>query len=1671
MKKLILIIFVLIGFLSYGQREVDADAVLVRDSLKLNTDWFKLITPINGQVISRVNGVWTNATNSLSMPVDSIEFDSTTVTPISKYTIYADTVDRTLSVNLGNDVILQIGQETQVQVYNNSGATISNGKVCYGTGINGSAITIDTAGHSGRYTALLMATEDIANSSYGLCVELAGKVRGLNTSGISTGPVYLNSEGDLTNSVGVFPYYNYPLGACLVSDASDGVIQFRSDATDFNNTLRNAFNGSFREGFDFEITSNGTVITGSLQSKTDGDLTEIWSDGYDDLDCTPAQTVTLTVGTDANEQLQYVYILKSTGNLTVSTAYWPTTEHIPVAVVTLQSAATTQETGASRNQNINNHLADSDLMGRFDHMSKRIRTMGCEYESGIDLTINGSGTDSVYINTTGGEAWQMHLQTFEVLNMSTDSIKAINEFTNPGIWIDDFADITTDASGSTLNNKYFSVVVWGVQNSGSEQDHYVLNMPTGSYNSSADAIADADGYSVYTIPADYRGVGFLLYRITFQATSTATIWTHQNTEDLRGQIPNATAGGGGGGGGGGVTTFLGLTDVPASYSGQAHTFPKTAAAENALEFSTVTETSGALAAVTTIDASGQIDGANFVSDVATGTAPYAATSTTLNTNLNADLLDSQQGSYYLDLANSTGDTDDVTEGATNLYNQTHTGEVTGSVALTVADGVIDEPNLDVSNAPTDNYLLSYNLAGTNFTWVAQAGGGDMNTSTYDPAGIAEQLVGLNTAQTLTNKTLTTPTIGDFTNATHDHSDAANGGDLGAGIVDEAVLDVSNAPTDNYLLSYNLAGTNFTWVAETTESYISDLVLSNNTLTSTGVGSAKNGAVSTAIANIGFANVFTQDQEIQLTSPELILDDASGTGNGIIRFHNDGVANGLISANSSTGDMQMQAIAGGSAKLAVSTTTKDVKVDANGTYMGDLDAKTSETDVLYYDATSDEVTYGAAPGGSVSFGLDNEIPYTNATTDDFDYSSAFTFNGTNLTVSSSTTNVGTFTNSSTNANARGLIATSSAGGSGSAGLAGTNNSSTTSLHYGGDFSAALGSNGVGVKASGNMADFRAGNSGMIQGLEVASGQTPPTGYGNIYFKTDGKAYAKDDAGTEYDLTQSGGSTDYISDLSLTNNTLTSTGVGSAFNSTVGNIANITTANIFTANQTINKANPQFYMDDVGGAGNAIIYFQEDDVNKGLISYNSSGEDIAITANDGARIGVVSSSRDFEVTGTGHFIGALDSDSQTEVLTYNTGTGEIGYKTEASGSVSFGLDNQIPYTNSTTDDFDYSADLTYDGTNFIIGSTGSPATGALRVAGGSATGVRGNSTARGVQGDVTASAGGAGSYGVYGVNQNTAPSSFYYGGSFQAVSGSYGIGVSGGGSLYDMWAATSGVIMIKEASTFATPQIDNGILYPKNDGKLYWKDHDGTEYDLTQSGGGSPGGSDTQIQYNNSSSFGGFGAFDGTTVSFDEDDNISLLNASNTDYDYINFIANAADTFGIYAAATKTGTTEKIIEWDLVNNLGSFDGAIRIVPVSSISGSATQGHTYFDTDEKGIGVVQDASNTVYIHGTDRQALTSSTTITFDWDVGNNATLTLAHNTTLTFNDIPDNGKGSIVVTQDATGSRTMAFAESITAITSIIYSGGLSTINPTATEVTKIEYEAIGSILFVDVIYYE
>ena len=57
-------------------------------------------------------------------------------------------------------------------------------------------------------------------------------------------------------------------------------------------------------------------------------------------------------------------------------------------------------------------------------------------------------------------------------------------------------------------------------------------------------------------------------------------------------------------------------------------------------------------------------------------------------------------------------------------NATHSGEVTGSGALTIANNVVDEANLKVSNSPTNGYFLAAQSGNTGgLTWQEAGGGG------------------------------------------------------------------------------------------------------------------------------------------------------------------------------------------------------------------------------------------------------------------------------------------------------------------------------------------------------------------------------------------------------------------------------------------------------------------------------------------------------------------------------------------------------------------------------------------------------------------------------------------------------------------------------------------------------------------------------------------------------------------------------------------------------------------------------------------------------------------------------------------------------------------------------------------------------------------------------------
>lgn len=510
----------------------------------------------------------------------------TTYTPTGtepKGTSYWDDENRTYSIVLGNGVIIQVNQEAIVRVYNNTGDTLKDGMVIGYSEIVNNLPAVAYASNNERHTFLGITTEDILADSVGLAVSLIGVVNNVNTGDLTVGPIYLDSLGYLTSTRPSFPKYIYPLGACLKVGTTDGTIQFRSDGVNYKNSILDAFDGAIRETFDFRTYSDGVNTYGVLSNPTGGDkLTLMFSDGW--WDFMVPDTITLTSGSATVPQLSYVYIDKATKTLQSSTSGFPEPEHAEIAKMALLDAANTQTYGALRNQNTNNHLKYDDNNGHIVHMGDRIRVLNAQWETGVAATVSGTPTD-FYISTTSGFVWQMHKQAFQAQDMTIgDDVHIVNDPTTPYRTTTNLNTVTVYSDGTTWNNEWTNITLWGVANKTGETSHLMINLSSGGYLSEENAYEDADNLTNYTIPRTFRGVGFLIGRFTVRRSPAGYTYNPSTGFlDLRGYYPNNTAGGGAGGSSG-ITDFTQLYDTPSSYLGSAGYFTNVTALEDGLEF-------------------------------------------------------------------------------------------------------------------------------------------------------------------------------------------------------------------------------------------------------------------------------------------------------------------------------------------------------------------------------------------------------------------------------------------------------------------------------------------------------------------------------------------------------------------------------------------------------------------------------------------------------------------------------------------------------------------------------------------------------------------------------------------------------------------------------------------------------------------------------------------------------------------------------------------------------------------------------------------------------------------------------------------------------------------------------------------------------------------------------
>lgn len=210
-----------------------------------------------------------------SYRMDKLIFNLTNNTVSAPGVLNWNVVDQTLNLGLEYGVTNQIGQEYYARVGNTTGVTIPNGTVVGFAGATENALLVSPYLADGSQSSLYIVgvmTHDLPDSGQkGYCTTW-GFVRDLDTSAFNVGDLLYASPtvaGGFTNVKPTAPNNVIPIAACLVSNATTGVIFVRPTiqqmqyygefAATVNQTIA-VINTPYAVSFNSTLITNGIVI-------------------------------------------------------------------------------------------------------------------------------------------------------------------------------------------------------------------------------------------------------------------------------------------------------------------------------------------------------------------------------------------------------------------------------------------------------------------------------------------------------------------------------------------------------------------------------------------------------------------------------------------------------------------------------------------------------------------------------------------------------------------------------------------------------------------------------------------------------------------------------------------------------------------------------------------------------------------------------------------------------------------------------------------------------------------------------------------------------------------------------------------------------------------------------------------------------------------------------------------------------------------------------------------------------------------------------------------------------------------------------------------------------------------------------------------------------------------
>ena len=158
---------------------------------------------------------------------------------------------------------------------------------------------------------------------------------------------------------------------------------------------------------------------------------------------------------------------------------------------------------------------------------------------------------------------------------------------------------------------------------------------------------------------------------------------------------------------------------------------------NTAKTSNVTHTGDVTGATALTIASGAVETGMIADDAVTA----AKLANSINAEITANtaktgITSSQASAIVANTAKTgitSGQTSAITANTAKVTNATHSGEVTGATALTIADNVVDEANLKV-NSPTNGYVLTAQSGQSGgLLWAEAASGNTTTNGLYEMA--------------------------------------------------------------------------------------------------------------------------------------------------------------------------------------------------------------------------------------------------------------------------------------------------------------------------------------------------------------------------------------------------------------------------------------------------------------------------------------------------------------------------------------------------------------------------------------------------------------------------------------------------------------------------------------------------------------------------------------------------------------------------------------------------------------------------------------------------------------------------------------------------------------------------------------------------------------------------